>query len=579
MDHGVVLGIDFGTSNTAAVLRDRHGAAHVLMFDGVPQLPSAVFVADGMRLAGRDALHRALARPAGLEPNPKRRVDEGAVLLGDADEIPVAELIAVVLRRVRDEATFVAGGPPDRVVMTCPAAWGAPRRAVLAAAAGTAGLRLDGAGGAPIFVAEPVAAAAHYARAHRSPLPVGRPVLIVDLGAGTGDATVVRRTADGIDVVATRGMDGVGGLDVDAAVVASLAATLRPDDPAWGRLRSPRTATDLRAHRELWDAVRGAKEHLSRTASTFVYVPLLDVEVPLGREQFDALARPVLMPAVRLAVAVVADAGLAPADLAAVVLAGGSSRLPLVASLLHAALGRAPVVVDQPELAVAHGSLADNVRPSPAHRPEPEPDWPEPPPSGTLPRPDVVRPVSRPPVITRQRLLVLTAVVVVLVLGLWYVTSRGNPTGDLASVDPVATRPSGGGDLAVRFNERGCTVQHRLDERWLVRIAVTIDWRSAAGAPVPDTFTIESVPVVGSVPAREFADRFPLRMAGPSALIQPTLDVQPAWLGQTLFVEITLDPVANITETDENNNRVRISITLPAARPADESRVPCSPIP
>jgi len=56
-----------------------------------------------------------------MEPNPKRRVDDGVVLLGNA-EVPVRDLIATVLRRVAAEAAAVAGQPGE-VVMTHPAAW------------------------------------------------------------------------------------------------------------------------------------------------------------------------------------------------------------------------------------------------------------------------------------------------------------------------------------------------------------------------------------------------------------------------------------------------------------------------
>jgi molecular chaperone DnaK (HSP70) len=67
---GVRLSIDFGTSNTVAVLLAPHGRARPLLFDGSPLLASAVFAEPGTGLlVGADAVRAAVGFPAGLEPN------------------------------------------------------------------------------------------------------------------------------------------------------------------------------------------------------------------------------------------------------------------------------------------------------------------------------------------------------------------------------------------------------------------------------------------------------------------------------------------------------------------------------
>ena len=101
---GFRLGIDFGTSHTAAVLRWPDGHVRPLLFDGSPLLPSAVYwEADGTLLVGRDAVHAARLDPSRFEPSPKRRIDRESVTLGDTD-VPVTTMIAAVLSRVKDEA-------------------------------------------------------------------------------------------------------------------------------------------------------------------------------------------------------------------------------------------------------------------------------------------------------------------------------------------------------------------------------------------------------------------------------------------------------------------------------------------
>src|SRR3954462_11193653 len=113
---GYRLGIDYGTSNTAAVIQEPDGRTRPLLFDGFPQLPSSVCVgADGRGLlVGREAIHAARVRPERFEPHPKRRIDDGTGLLGDG-EYPVTHLIAAVLAQVRSEAVRTMGGPPAAV--------------------------------------------------------------------------------------------------------------------------------------------------------------------------------------------------------------------------------------------------------------------------------------------------------------------------------------------------------------------------------------------------------------------------------------------------------------------------------
>ncbi len=222
------LGIDFGTSNTVAVLSRPDGRTAPVLFGETPLLPSAVCLdpgGSGGLLVGRDALHAGRSRPEFLEPNPKRRIDEGTVLLGDR-EIAVAYLIAGVLHRVATEARRVSGdNAVAETVLTCPAGWGAPRRQVLLDAAQAAGL------GSVSLLAEPVAAAAYFVRVLGNDIPDGSALVVYDFGAGTFDASVVRRTPGGFTVLAEEGLREAGGLDVDAAIVGYLGAIYAAGSP------------------------------------------------------------------------------------------------------------------------------------------------------------------------------------------------------------------------------------------------------------------------------------------------------------------------------------------------------------
>ncbi|MGI5237009.1 Hsp70 family protein [Dactylosporangium sp. CA-139066] len=350
MAAGPRLGIDFGTSHTVALLAWPDGRVRPLLFDGSPLLPSAVFAqTDGSLLVGRDAVHAARVDPARFEGSPKRRIDDGTVLLGDR-EVTVPVLIGAVLTHVAQEATRVAGGPVAELTLTHPAAWGVSRRLALVEGAKLAGLPQ------PALMPEPVAAAHYFAGVLQKPLAADQGLLVYDFGGGTFDASLVSRSGDGFDVRAVDGIDDLGGLDLDALIVEH--ARTQIEDPAvWARLDGPQSTEDRRHRRMLWDDARIAKEMLSRTTVAALHVPIAAADVSVTRDQFEDKARSLLEQTVRTTSAVMRWANIDKEKLAGLFLVGGSSRVPLVATLLQRELGIAPTIIEQPELVVAEGSL------------------------------------------------------------------------------------------------------------------------------------------------------------------------------------------------------------------------------
>nr|BFE56104.1 hypothetical protein GCM10020063_006300 [Dactylosporangium thailandense] len=371
------LGVDLGTSSTVAFLRRDDGATEPVLFDGAPLLPSAVFADEaGSLLVGRDAIHSARARPERFEGNPKRRIDEGAVFLGA--EVPVEALLGALLRRAAAEAHRIAGAPLAGLTVCHPASWGPNRRAVLQRAAATTGL-------SPVrLVPEPVAAAAFHLRRHATG-PAD--LLVYDLGAGTFDVAVVRYAPGApLEVLCAGGLDDTGGQDVDAAIVELLRS--RCGTPQlWARLDNPVSVADRAARRQLWDDVRTAKEMLSRVAATTLFLPLVETDQILTRAEVEALAAPLVQRTLNAITATLAECPVPLRPLAGVVLVGGASRMPLVATMLHRALRVPPTITDQPELVVAAGSIDPLLIGAPA--PRAMPAWsavsPPPPPAWTRP--------------------------------------------------------------------------------------------------------------------------------------------------------------------------------------------------
>lgn len=347
------LSVDLGTSNTVAVLSAHGMPPRVVEVDGSATMPSAVFAAeDGTVLVGRDAERRARLDPTRFEPTPKRRVDEQTLLLG-RDVVPVNEALAAVLRRVLEETTRQLGGEqPGEVRLTHPAEWGPLRRNVLLTAARLAGFR-----GPAHLVPEPVAAAAHFASFPGRTLGPGQALAVYDLGAGTFDVAVVGATQNGFTVLAEDGLPDLGGLDVDQALMVHVGREVSHSDPQrWQRVLRPESTADRRTRRALQEDVKAAKEALSRHPQTEVAMPEPFTDVLVTRGELEALVRPALLRSVELLARTIAAAGLTPDRLAGIYLVGGSSRLPLVGSMITEQLGVVPSSLDQPETAVALGA-------------------------------------------------------------------------------------------------------------------------------------------------------------------------------------------------------------------------------
>ncbi|MDT7741841.1 MAG: molecular chaperone DnaK, partial [Actinomycetota bacterium] len=211
-----------------------------------------------------------------------------------------------------------------------------------------------------VLLTEPEAAAAAHAAAGR--LPRGRTVAVYDLGGGTFDAAVVRGVHPtpvapvGLTVLGRgQGIEALGGIDFDEAlfwhVCAALGGAVDALDPA-----DPAT---VRAVAGLRRACVAAKETLSvdTEAVVDVHLPNVTTRVRVTRGEFEDMISPALRQTVDVLGEVVDAAGLRlRADLDGVLLVGGSSRIPLVARMLSAELGR-PVAVDpDPTTVVARGA-------------------------------------------------------------------------------------------------------------------------------------------------------------------------------------------------------------------------------
>jgi len=343
---GYGVGVDLGTTFTSAAVSGP-GGTRVVSLSPEMLVPSAVCRApDGSLLTGAAA---AGADPALVVGGFKRRLGDPTPLVLGGEPYSAATLMAAQLRDVLDHVSGTEGAPPDTVVLTCPAIWGPYRREHFVEVPRLAGV------GEFRLITEPEAAATHYSVERR--LGEGEIVAVYDLGGGTFDTTILRMRAGTVEILGTpEGIEHLGGVDFDETLLAHLndrldgaISELEPDDAA--------SATTLARIRAM--CVR-AKEDLSLAPEVRLAVPLPSGprEVTVTRAEFEGMIRPSVLLTTDALHRTVSSAGLRADNLSAVLLAGGSSRIPLVSELVSEEFGKPVRVTLHPKFTVALGAAA-----------------------------------------------------------------------------------------------------------------------------------------------------------------------------------------------------------------------------
>jgi len=456
------VGVDLGTTWTAvAVCRSGGPAEPVRLGERGPAVPTVAFVGDGGEFAiGEAAERQAAAEPARVVAEFTRRIGDRTPIVVNGEPIAAEALAARFVGHVLQRAAAQEGGPAAGVALAHPAGWGPHKLALLRD--GLAGQGLPGV----VLVPEPLAAAIGYASVTR--VEPGSVVAVYDLGGGTFDAAVLR-TADragGFELLGSpEGIDRLGGIDFDEAVFEHVQAELGAD---WDAL-DPADDMVLGAVAGLRRECIAAKEALSQDTEATITVTLPGVHrlVRLERARFEEMIRPAVEETVAALGRAIASAGLPAGVVPTIVLAGGSSRIPLVRATVERELGLPTAVGIDPKGVIALGTAlaARDANPAPVSPPspvvptppadayptEPVEVLPEPRPA-ILPPPVGVRPFRQPDTERPRRLPVVLGAaasgVLALVIGgsLFAYVSQNQPVTPVGSTAVASTPASRSAD-------------------------------------------------------------------------------------------------------------------------------------
>lgn len=354
----MIVSIDVGTSYSSICILGKDGKALPVdistgasMFGSKFSLPSAVYIEDdGTHLVGQAALNSRKRNPSNFFMEFKRLLgQEIPVVLGYRKLFP-EDMYTFIFRHMTECARKMSGETIDRAYITYPAAFTQKQKLKIIHAAAGAGLFET------VLVDEPTAVAFNYKEAGY--ISNGQTVLIYDFGGGTFDASIVTMENDQIVSAAhPRGLEHCGGIDMDRLIFQDMFNTI-PEDIR--NIIMSQERRRLRMEAQLSELAVKAKHHLS-SATKFrdeIELGMDDCSYELDRSRFEMMIAPMIAQTLDVCRYLMKDAGIGHSQLSSVILAGGTSRIPLVQQMVGQFAKGVPVwSVKDLDLAIAMGAL------------------------------------------------------------------------------------------------------------------------------------------------------------------------------------------------------------------------------
>jgi molecular chaperone DnaK len=330
------VGIDLGTTNSAVSVLEGGEPTVIANAEGFRTTPSIVaFTKDGEVLVGETAKRQAVTNVDRTIASVKRHMGTTWNFDVDGKKYTAQEISARILGKLKRDAETYLGEPVTDAVITVPAYFNDAERQATKEAGEIAGLNVLR------IINEPTAAALAYG------LDKGKEdelILVFDLGGGTFDVSLLEVGKDDgfstIQVKATSGDNRLGGDDWDQRVVDHLVKKFK-------ETTGVDVAKDKIALQRLKEAAEQAKKELSQSMSTNVQLPYLsltengpaNLDETITRAQFEQMTNDLLERTRKPFNDVIKEAGVKVADIAHVILVGGSTRMPQVAELVKTLTG------------------------------------------------------------------------------------------------------------------------------------------------------------------------------------------------------------------------------------------------
>jgi molecular chaperone DnaK len=318
-----MIGIDLGTTFSAAARVNQLGKPEIITNrEGEAITPSVVQFQGDTILVGTMAKRSAAIAPLDTVQFVKRFINDPTWRFETSEGVTYRpeEISAIILRRLKEDAEIALDGPVTDAVITVPAYFDDGARRATKDAGTIAGLTVHR------VLNEPTAAALAYGL---DPTVSGT-VLVYDLGGGTFDVTIMRVGDGQFETLATEGDRNLGGFDWDNELMRTL-------NDRFQEAGGPDLFDDEQTEADLREKAETAKRALTTIPKTKVVLGAGGVTrtVEITRAEFEDITSSLLSRTRDIAEGVVEAAGLRWADIDRLLLAGGSTRMPMVRAMME----------------------------------------------------------------------------------------------------------------------------------------------------------------------------------------------------------------------------------------------------
>ena len=345
---GKVIGIDLGTSNSAAAIMEGTRPVIIPSAEGAgvasgKAFPSYVaFTKDGQRLVGEPAKRQAEINPEGTIHAAKRKMGTDFKYHIAGQEFTPQQISAFILQKIKQDVEAYLGEKVDEAVITCPAYFDDNQRTATRDAGEIAGFKVLR------IINEPTAACLAYGLQK-----AGKElkILVFDFGGGTLDVTIMEMWKEGgFKVMATSGDTQLGGTEMDNALIEYIAKTFQNE-----------TGIDLRndklAMQRIRTAAEKAKVELSSTLTTDINLPFITADasgpkhlaMTVNRAKLEEIIRPTvercrgpLEQAIKDAENSFKKEGVDfnKSSIDKIIMVGGPTRMPIIQTFVEEYLGK-----------------------------------------------------------------------------------------------------------------------------------------------------------------------------------------------------------------------------------------------
>jgi molecular chaperone DnaK len=348
-----IIGIDLGTSNSAAAVLEAGRPKIIPSAEGVTQygkaFPSYVaFTKEGQLLVGEPARRQSVSNPERTIMRAKRYMGTNHKWKINSKEYTPQQISAFILQKIKSDAEAFLGEPVKKAVITVPAYFDDNQRQATKDAGEIAGLEVVR------IINEPTAASLAYGldkgeKEHK--------ILVFDLGGGTLDVTIMEFGEGVFEVKSTSGDTALGGTDMDQSIIDFLVKEFKQKE-------SVDLSTDPIALQRVREAAEKAKIELSTVMETDINMPFitatdkgpLHFNMKISRAHLEKIIEPIVKRCKKPVEQALKDAGISTSGVDKIILVGGPTRMPVIQKFIEDTFGKKPERGVDPMECVAQGA-------------------------------------------------------------------------------------------------------------------------------------------------------------------------------------------------------------------------------